>query len=331
MDIELVLKSGKRKGHTKSLSEGVYLIGRSKHCQIRPKNKKVSRKHCVIIHRGDKIELQDIGSKTGTYINGKRIELKKRIRIAHGDRLQVGHTRFQFKIDDGILTERGRKKRSGRTSKRSKRDQPPSERIDKLNLESDLPVEQTAQREGEQQIVELADDGTQGSIPERQQGVKDRSPSRLAEPSAEDILQLLEDDQEDDFETELDLSSPNEGSSLDLDEASDSGVEFLAPASGEKIDEQEDIPAYQLRQDWDVKGVHKWVSAGTATPSQHKPAAGQPAFQPKKGPKQPAKTGSGFLASADGDVMKIVGVTIGVVVFAAWIAYNIYLLISFKG
>jgi pSer/pThr/pTyr-binding forkhead associated (FHA) protein len=47
----------------------------------------VSRLHCRITATADNLEVEDLKSTNGTYINGKRV---KRGHLADGDRLRVG-------------------------------------------------------------------------------------------------------------------------------------------------------------------------------------------------------------------------------------------------
>ena len=53
----------------------------------------VSRKHAVLIRRGDEFFIEDLGSLNGTYVNRKRIESA---RLESGDEVQVGKYRLTF-------------------------------------------------------------------------------------------------------------------------------------------------------------------------------------------------------------------------------------------
>ncbi len=54
---------------------------------------RVSKIHCVIIHRGDKLYLKDEGSRNGTYLNGERLDGP--VVIQRDDIIGVGETRFE--------------------------------------------------------------------------------------------------------------------------------------------------------------------------------------------------------------------------------------------
>jgi pSer/pThr/pTyr-binding forkhead associated (FHA) protein len=47
----------------------------------------VSRLHCQLTAGDEKLEVQDLASTNGTYVNGKRV---KRAQVASGDRLRIG-------------------------------------------------------------------------------------------------------------------------------------------------------------------------------------------------------------------------------------------------
>ena len=54
---------------------------------------RVSKIHCVIIHKGDKLYLKDEGSRNGTYLNGERLEGP--VVIQRDDIIGVGESRFE--------------------------------------------------------------------------------------------------------------------------------------------------------------------------------------------------------------------------------------------
>ncbi len=59
----------------------------------------VSRLHCRLEAGADRLEVIDLSSTNGTYVNGKRVE---RARLASGDRLRVGRVELMVeRADDG--------------------------------------------------------------------------------------------------------------------------------------------------------------------------------------------------------------------------------------
>lgn len=74
-------------------------IGRSKDGSMYEKflpvsgDGRVSKMHCVIIRRGDRLYLKDEGSRNGTYLNGERIE--RPVVIQRDDIIGLGETRLE--------------------------------------------------------------------------------------------------------------------------------------------------------------------------------------------------------------------------------------------
>ena len=70
-------------------------IGRSSSCDITLAHvRSLSRIHARLRHHGDHVEIEDLGSTNGTYVNDDPIEAPYRLRS--GDRFQVGAVHFKF-------------------------------------------------------------------------------------------------------------------------------------------------------------------------------------------------------------------------------------------
>jgi pSer/pThr/pTyr-binding forkhead associated (FHA) protein len=70
------------------LSAGtIRTIGRAPRADFIVDRALVSRLHCQLTADDEKLEVQDLSSTNGTFVNGKRI---KRAHIGSGDRLRVG-------------------------------------------------------------------------------------------------------------------------------------------------------------------------------------------------------------------------------------------------
>jgi Nif-specific regulatory protein len=76
------------------LKEGTNRIGRSPSSDIVIFDKRCSRNHCEIYRRGKYYSIEDLGSRHGTFINGK--QLTKRHELRMGDRIHVGRTVLLF-------------------------------------------------------------------------------------------------------------------------------------------------------------------------------------------------------------------------------------------
>jgi len=97
MDANLVLlkKSGTLK--TIPLPSSVTVIGRRHDCDLRIPVSTVSRRHCRISQNGQSLEIHDLGSTWGTFVNDKRINGSASIKP--GDRVRIGPLTFVCQID----------------------------------------------------------------------------------------------------------------------------------------------------------------------------------------------------------------------------------------
>lgn len=91
----LILSTGSRAGTEIPLMWGYYMIGRDGECQIRPKSRSVSRRHCVIHHERDVVNVFDLKSTAGTFVNADRLNPHEWSRLHDGDTLRVGKIEFQ--------------------------------------------------------------------------------------------------------------------------------------------------------------------------------------------------------------------------------------------
>jgi len=79
------------------------VLGRSVDCDIVVVNKRVSREHACIRRDGRKINLQDLNSTNGTYLNDERIT--ESVPLRDGDRLLIGDIIFVFHDPDTTTRE----------------------------------------------------------------------------------------------------------------------------------------------------------------------------------------------------------------------------------
>ncbi len=70
-------------------------IGRSKASDIVVEDPAVSRNHCVLLRRKEGWYITDVGSKSGTFVNGKRT--RGRTRLLIDDTITVGNSEFEFR------------------------------------------------------------------------------------------------------------------------------------------------------------------------------------------------------------------------------------------
>lgn len=89
----LIGSNGIRAGQVVVLVDGM-LIGRDSHCNLRLPDRAVSRQHARIRYAQDQWFIQDMGSKTGTYVNDVRVNATA---LNTGDRVRVGSAEFVFR------------------------------------------------------------------------------------------------------------------------------------------------------------------------------------------------------------------------------------------
>lgn len=89
MDARLRILSGPHAGEIIEIRRGKLLIGREEDCQLRPDSEFVSRHHCVLLLDDYTLRIRDLGSKNGTFVNGRRIGTSETI-LLHDDMISVG-------------------------------------------------------------------------------------------------------------------------------------------------------------------------------------------------------------------------------------------------
>lgn len=97
MDINLVLLKNNGSHKAFPLVSGVTVLGRRHDCDLRIPLPTVSRKHCQINQNGDSLEIRDLDSKAGTFVNDKRVNGQTTLKA--GDYLRIGPLRFLCQID----------------------------------------------------------------------------------------------------------------------------------------------------------------------------------------------------------------------------------------
>jgi DNA-binding winged helix-turn-helix (wHTH) protein len=78
------------------LVDGESLIGRGEDCLIRLDSRNVSRHHARLVVSGDRVAVEDLGSKNGTWLNGRRIEGTHE--LEDGDELAIGQSKLVFSV-----------------------------------------------------------------------------------------------------------------------------------------------------------------------------------------------------------------------------------------
>jgi pSer/pThr/pTyr-binding forkhead associated (FHA) protein len=96
MEVQLVMftEAGERREF--DLKRTVSIIGRAGDCDFQIPLPMISRRHCQITRKSDRVLVKDLGSSNGSYINNKRV---LQAEVHGGDILTVGPVVFTILID----------------------------------------------------------------------------------------------------------------------------------------------------------------------------------------------------------------------------------------
>jgi pSer/pThr/pTyr-binding forkhead associated (FHA) protein len=78
------------------LGEGAIVIGRADDATLRIDSGGVSRHHARIVVNGDEARVEDLGSKNGTFVDGKPLTSARLLR--EGDEIRVGPVALTFRV-----------------------------------------------------------------------------------------------------------------------------------------------------------------------------------------------------------------------------------------
>jgi pSer/pThr/pTyr-binding forkhead associated (FHA) protein len=91
MHARLQVMGGPFAGQSIDICGGKLVIGREEDCHLRPDSEFVSRHHCALLLDDYTLRIRDLGSKNGTFVNGRRIGTGDTI-LLHDDVISVGET-----------------------------------------------------------------------------------------------------------------------------------------------------------------------------------------------------------------------------------------------
>src|ERR687889_273538 len=94
--VRLTVARGKPQGKVIPVTGPSFTIGRGESCQLRPHNELVSRRHAELTITTGAVQVRDLGSRNGTFVNGRAVTAPTRLR--DGDQLQIGPLTFAVSI-----------------------------------------------------------------------------------------------------------------------------------------------------------------------------------------------------------------------------------------
>jgi len=93
------------KGKSFAIPIGAHIIGRDPNCQVWIDSDAISRRHARITIRDGHASIEDLGSKNGTMVGGRRVS--EPVELHDGDRVELGEYRLIFRVrraDDSTRT-----------------------------------------------------------------------------------------------------------------------------------------------------------------------------------------------------------------------------------
>ena len=95
----LVICNGGFEGMRYGLQSEETIIGRNPTTDITLLDESISREHAIVSmdEASGEYMLEDLQSTNGSKVNGKRIRSSQ---LAHGDEVEIGHTKFKFFLND---------------------------------------------------------------------------------------------------------------------------------------------------------------------------------------------------------------------------------------
>ena len=110
MDVSLKVLAGAKVGAKVAVRKKQFIIGRAAECHLHVGTTSISRKHCVIRRDGNKVTIEDLKSRNGTIVNGKKID--RETELSAGDEISLGPLTLQVRISTGLNNEKKAKVQS---------------------------------------------------------------------------------------------------------------------------------------------------------------------------------------------------------------------------
>jgi pSer/pThr/pTyr-binding forkhead associated (FHA) protein len=95
MSVYMLVRVGTRPARLLRLDAGDTLVGRHEECRLRIPSGDVSRRHCLLRVREDRLIVSDLDSSNGTLLNGRPVVGKQE--AVPGDRIQIGPVTLEMR------------------------------------------------------------------------------------------------------------------------------------------------------------------------------------------------------------------------------------------
>jgi len=93
----VVLNEGKSFGQIIPVPVAQFVIGRDPQCNLRPTSAVISKRHCALVVKDEKVSVQDFGSTNGTFVN--EVPVKGSATLTNDAVLKVGPLLFKVVIE----------------------------------------------------------------------------------------------------------------------------------------------------------------------------------------------------------------------------------------
>jgi pSer/pThr/pTyr-binding forkhead associated (FHA) protein len=93
----VVLTPGKMEGKSIPIKIPQFLIGRDPQCNLRPASALISKRHCVLLLRGNQVFVRDFNSTNGTRVNDQVVKGEQELH--NQDNLAIGPLLFRVVVE----------------------------------------------------------------------------------------------------------------------------------------------------------------------------------------------------------------------------------------
>lgn len=102
MYLQIVVSINGNELHRYNFTESEVLIGRSTECDVLLDNAGVSRTHAKVLRQGNQLQVVDLNSGNGTFVNGKSVN---EAAVTSTDTIGIGKFTLTMKLADEALPE----------------------------------------------------------------------------------------------------------------------------------------------------------------------------------------------------------------------------------
>jgi predicted component of type VI protein secretion system len=88
---------GSNQGKVLEIKRSPFVVGRDPPCHLRPASPMISKRHCAVLQRDNKVFVRDLESSKGTFVNEEQV--KGEVELHDGDRLKMGPLLLEVKIE----------------------------------------------------------------------------------------------------------------------------------------------------------------------------------------------------------------------------------------